>query len=94
MIRQANLDIKAICTRVATLDGHMANVFVTFEQDPGVEALNNALLQFHNPIAELNLPSSPTQFMIPMADPDRPQTSLDRDNGQGMSITVGPLKKK
>ncbi len=72
----------------------MANVFVEFSENPTEQDLEQAIIQYQNPIAQYNLPSSPTQFMIYMNDPDRPQNRLDRDNGQGMSITVGRLQRK
>ena len=86
--------ISAICTRVAASDGHMANVFVELEGNPSREELVAALQWYDNPLDELNLPSSPEQFLIYTDDPDRPQTRLDRDTGDGMSVTVGRLQQK
>lgn len=94
VLSEIDLPISAICTRVASSDGHMANVFVEFSGNPSESDLEQAIIQYNNPIAQYNLPSSPTQFMIYMNDPDRPQNRLDRDNGHGMSITVGRLQKK
>jgi aspartate-semialdehyde dehydrogenase len=37
----------------------------------------------------LDLHSSPEQFIEVTDEPSRPQTRLDRDNGNGMTITVG-----
>jgi len=88
------LGISAICTRVAVTDGHMANVFIEFDRKVTKKELEDALRNFWNPLAKYHLPSSPDEFMIYTEDPDRPQTLLDRDNGNGMSITVGRLQQK
>ena len=37
----------------------------------------------------LDLHSSPARFIDVTDEPSRPQTRLDRDNGKGMTITVG-----
>jgi aspartate-semialdehyde dehydrogenase len=39
----------------------------------------------------LGLYSSPKHFISVCEEPDRPQPRLDRDNGKGMTITVGRL---
>jgi aspartate-semialdehyde dehydrogenase len=39
----------------------------------------------------LELHSSPTNFIVVKDEPDRPQPRLDRDAGNGMTITVGRL---
>ena len=53
----------------------------------------DSIRNFQNPIAELNLPSGPGEFMKYFDEEDRPQTKLDRDFGNGMGITVGRLRK-
>ena len=88
ILSQLDLPISAICTRVASSDGHMANVFVELHENPSEEHLKKAIVEYMNPIAVHHLPSSPDQFMVYTDDPDRPQARLDRDNGDGMSITV------
>ena len=80
ILSQLFLPISAICTRVASSDGHMANVFVEFYKNPSEGDLKKAIIEYNNPIAGYHLPSSPDQFMIYTDDPDRPQALLDRDN--------------
>ena len=41
----------------------------------------------------LNLPSAPAQFLRYFDEPDRPQTRLDRDAGNGMSVAIGRLRQ-
>jgi len=84
--------ITATCIRVPVIDGHMASVDMELEkaitEKEFIEAVNN-----FNPIADLNLPSSPKHFMKYFDEEDRPQTKLDRDFENGMGITVGRLRK-
>ena len=41
---------------------------------------------------ELELPSSPKQFLHYFEEPDRPQTRLDRNLEHGMAVSVGRLR--
>jgi aspartate-semialdehyde dehydrogenase len=85
--------ISATCIRVPVLDGHMASVSVKFEKKPSLEQIQNALTHYSNPIADLQLPSAPKQFLHYIADEDRPQSKLDRDTENGMGITCGRFRE-
>lgn len=85
--------IDATCVRVPVEDGHMACVEIELAEDPTEAELIDALTQFRNPIASLDLPSSPPSFLQYMKEADRPQTRRDRENGAGMSVSVGRLQK-
>jgi len=82
----------ATCIRVPVTDGHMASVHSTFKRKPSRQEFINAVNQYKNPIADLNLPSAPNPFMIYLEEDNRPQTALDRDWQNGMGITVGKLR--
>jgi aspartate-semialdehyde dehydrogenase len=84
--------ISATCIRVPVTDGHLASVGVTFSQKPTFEQIVEAVRNYANPLAELSLPSAPTQLMRYFDEPDRPQTKLDRDYENGMGITMGRLR--
>lgn len=86
-------EISATCIRVAAADGHMASVNIQFAKNISKEEFIDAVRNYNNPIAELNLPSSPKEFMKYFDEEDRPQTRLDRDFGNGMGITLGRLRK-
>ena len=86
-------NISATCIRVAASDGHMTSVDIELEKDIGENEFIGAIKNYENPIADLNLPSSPKQFIKYFDEEDRPQTKLDRDFGNGMGITVGRLRK-
>lgn len=84
--------ISAQCLRVAASDGHMAAVSVKFARKPTMEEI---LEKWQNAVpatAELNLPSSPKQFLHYFEDPARPQTRLDRELEGGMAVSIGRLR--
>ena len=86
-------NISATCIRVAASDGHMVSVDMELSKEIDEKEFINAITNYDNPIAELNLPSSPKEFIKYFDEDDRPQTKLDRSFGNGMGITVGRLRK-
>lgn len=84
-IIKADFAVSAQCFRVNVIDGHMASVRVNLKQTTTLEAVVEAMKTFPS----LNLHSSPEHFIEVTDEPSRPQTRLDRDNGDGMTITVG-----
>ncbi|KKR25829.1 MAG: aspartate-semialdehyde dehydrogenase, aspartate-semialdehyde dehydrogenase [Candidatus Peregrinibacteria bacterium GW2011_GWE2_39_6] len=92
-IEESGLVIAAHCNRVATEDGHLAVVSVKFKNKPSIEQVLEAWQNWKPEPQALRLPSAPDPCLIYCTGPDRPQTKLDRDNGQGMSITLGRLRK-
>lgn len=85
--------ISATCIRVPVEDGHMASVELQLGRKMNEEQFIDGIENYDNPIAKLNLPSAPKQFIKYFKEEDRPQTRLDRDFGHGMGITVGRLRK-
>ncbi len=85
--------ITAQCLRVPVSDGHTAAVFVRFEQKPSKEEILSAWAEFKGAPQELQLPSAPVQFLKYFEEDNRPQAKLDRMEGNGMSVTVGRLRK-
>ena len=86
--------ITAQCFRVACLDGHMAAVFMKFQDGskPSIEQIKADWAAFRGPAQELELPSAPKQFLHYFEEPDRPQTRLDRDLEGGMAVSLGRLR--
>ena len=85
--------ITAQCLRVPVLDGHMAAVFVNFENKPSKEEIIERWESYSGEPQALNLPSAPKQFMKYFEEDNRPQTVLDRDYENGMGITLGRLRE-
>ncbi len=81
------------CIRVPVSDGHLAAVFVTFENKPSKEEILKLWEDYKGKPQLFSLPSAPSQFLKYMDQEDRPQTRLDRDYENGMGITVGRLRE-
>jgi aspartate-semialdehyde dehydrogenase len=92
-------DVAASCNRIATLDGHLENVWA------GTGALTDRLLaaaetvtaaDVADAMAEypgVDLPSSPEPLIEVFEEPDRPQPRLDRNLGNGMAISAGGFRE-
>ena len=87
------IKISAHCNRVAASDGHMATVSVAFKDKPSREEILEIWKSYKPLPQQLKLPSAPDPFLIYNEDEFRPQTKLDRDNGNGMAITLGRLRE-
>lgn len=86
-IEKADFVVSAQCFRVHVVDGHTASVRVKLRNTSTLEEVSEAISNFPN----LDLYSSPKNFIEIKEEPDRPQPRLDRDTGKGMTITVGRL---
>jgi len=84
-----DVEVSASCNRVATLDGHLENVFAELEENPSAEAVHEALGSFEG----IDLPSAPDHPIHVFEEPDRPQPRLDRMRGKGMQISAGGLRE-
>ncbi len=87
------MNVSAQCHRVNVTDGHMAAVRVRFARKPELNELRAALSSFRSLPQELGLHSAPANPIVVRDEPDRPQPKLDRDAGNGMTITVGRLMR-
>ena len=85
--------ITAQCLRVPVTDGHMAAVFVKFENKPTKEQILEEWKNFSGKPQSLGLPSAPEQFITYFEEDNRPQTGLDRDLYAGMGVSCGRLRE-
>ena len=93
-ITPAECTFSAHCNRVSTIDGHMETISVAFDHPPAAIEEIIHIWQKWNPLPQqLNLPSAPKPPIVIRTEPDRPQTRLDRNNGNGMAVTIGRLRK-
>ena len=83
--------ISASCNRVAVVDGHTESVSIKLKKPATREELLAAWAEF-NPLAGQGLPTAPEQPVVWVPQPDRPQPRLDRNRGNGMTVTVGRLR--
>ena len=91
---QTALEVCSTCTRVQVLDGHTAVVSLRFERrpPPSVEDVKQAMRDYVSDVQKLGCPSAPSQAIIVMEEPDRPQPRLDRDNERGYAVSVGRIR--
>ncbi len=85
--------ITAQCLRVAATDGHMAAVFVKFENKPSIDQIKADWKAFKGEPQDLDLPSAPKQFLNYFEEDNRPQTKLDRNLEGGMAVSIGRLRE-
>ncbi|MCL2033179.1 MAG: aspartate-semialdehyde dehydrogenase [Oscillospiraceae bacterium] len=85
--------ITSQCLRVPVSDGHMAAVFVEFENKPALSEIKKLWAEFKGEPQILKLPSAPKQFLHYFEEDDRPQTKLDRMLENGMAVSIGRLRK-
>jgi aspartate-semialdehyde dehydrogenase len=90
-IIDADFKLSAACNRVPVMDGHTETVWITMRDDPTPEQVRRAFLNFNPHLGDL--PTEPDQVLIVRDEPDRPQPRLDRNMGNGMSISVGRIRE-
>jgi len=83
----------AQCLRVPVSDGHMAAVFVRFENKPEKEQILKIWKDFKGYPQQVGLPSAPKQFLNYFEEDNMPQTRLNRELEGGMAISVGRLRE-
>ena len=83
----------AQCIRVPVSNGHMAAAFVRFENKPSKEEILNVWKNYKGRAQELELPSSPKQFLNYFEEDNYPQTKVHRDLEGGMAISIGRLRE-
>jgi len=87
----ANFGISFSCHRVPTSDGHLEDLHISLEKPVSVEEVKEVLANFGSSFKKL--PSSPEKLIIVREKFNRPQPKLDRLSGNGMTITVGKVRK-
>jgi aspartate-semialdehyde dehydrogenase len=93
IVKASTPQITTQCIRVPVTDGHLATVFVSFENKPSKEEILERWQQFSGRPQELDLPSAPKQFITYFEEENRPQTQLDRDIEKGMGVSAGRLRE-
>ena len=89
--------LSAHCNRVAVEDGHTECVSVKLKTPATYEQIAAAWAEFQpfRPTGAhfgVHLPTAPLHPVEYDATPDRPQPRLDRNRGNGMTVTVGRLR--
>lgn len=88
-----DLPITAQCNRVPVSEGHLACVSVKLQKKAKKEDLIEAWRSWRGETADLSLPSMPESPLRYFAEDAFPQPRLHRDQGSGMTVSVGRLQK-
>jgi len=91
--KPAGITVSASCNRVPTLHGHMEAVFAKTRSSATPNETIRTMRKFKGTPQQLKLPSAPEHPVIVRDEEDRPQTRLDVDEGNGMTITVGRVRR-
>ncbi len=92
-IENAELKVSAQCNRVAVLDGHLECVQVNLKNKASIEEVKQAWKNFKSLPQELGLPSAP-EFPTKYFEEDKyPQPKIHRNEGNGMTVSVGRLRE-
>jgi aspartate-semialdehyde dehydrogenase len=91
--RSAEFKISASCHRVAVIDGHTEAVFIQTMKPSTPEQIVECMARFTAEPQELELPSAPERPIIVRSEQDRPQPRFDRNEGRGMSVVVGRVRR-
>lgn len=89
---EAPLVVSAHTSRVPAVDGHLEVASIGLESPLSPEAAMEVLAGFRAPPEVAALPSSPALPIEVDRRADRPQTRLDLDRGNGMTVTVGRVR--
>jgi aspartate-semialdehyde dehydrogenase len=91
-VEDAPVTASVHANRVPTLDGHLEVVSVGLARRIDSEEATALLEGFRPPREVAALPSTPERPVMVDLRPDRPQTRLDLDRGNGMTVTVGRIR--
>jgi aspartate-semialdehyde dehydrogenase len=89
----AEIGISAQTNRVPVIDGHTLSIAVKFDRTPTAMEAIRVFEGFDGPEETRGLPSSPEKIIIVRREIDRPQPRRDRNANNGMSVTVGRIRK-
>jgi aspartate-semialdehyde dehydrogenase len=86
-------NVSAHCNRVPSVDGHLVAVSVSLAKELSREELLAAYENFTAEPQRLGLPSAPPRPVLYLHEENRPQPRRDALRDNGMTVTVGRLRK-
>jgi aspartate-semialdehyde dehydrogenase len=84
--------VSAHTTRVSVIDGHTEMVSIKLDDRPSADDVREALKSWRARPQELGLPTAPSEPIVCMDEPNRPQPRLDVGRGGGMTVSVGRIR--
>lgn len=91
-INYADFKISAACNRVPIRDGHTLSVSIETQKKVSKEEIVSAFSSFNNS-NNLNLNFASDNIIDYIDEPGRPQPLLDLSKNNGMTISIGNLRK-
>jgi len=92
-VTSASFRVSAHTNRVAVEHGHTICMTVGFEDTPTPEQAIDAMRSWQGFPATAGLPSRPEHPLVVSDAPDRPQPKRDVYAGDGMTVTVGRVRR-
>lgn len=94
-VKNASFVVSCTCTRANVREGHTETVFVETEKPCSPDDYRAAIKRFNEKYAKEfgDLPSAPKESILVRSEDNRPQPRRDRDANNGMSTTVGRIRK-
>jgi len=89
----APIMVSAHCNRVPTREGHLECASIELERNVAPEEIIEAWNSYGPEPQRLKLPSAPEHALLYRTEIDRPQTLRDRNAGNGMTTTLGRLRR-
>lgn len=91
-IEEADIEVSSTCTRAAVLEGHTEVVSVELASPASPDQVSACLRNAGGELAAASLPTMPERLIDVHDDPFRPQPRLDRNEGDGMTTSVGRIR--
>lgn len=88
----ADFNVSAMCNRVNVLDGHTEVVSIKLATPATPEEAIAAIRNYPSVTKDLGLPSAPENDVTYTDAKDRPQPRMDRNVGNGFTVTVGRMR--
>jgi aspartate-semialdehyde dehydrogenase len=92
-IDDAPITVSAHTNRVPVEHGHTVVMSVKLERKADIAEVESALSEWRGATEACGLPSAPERPLIVASEPDRPQPRRDVNAGDGMSVTVGRVRR-
>lgn len=92
-IEDASITVSAHANRVAVEHGHTVVMSVALERKAEIAEVEATLAGWRGAAEAHGLPSSPERPLVLALEPDRPQPRRDVGAGNGMTVTVGRVRR-
>src|SRR5712671_6308715 len=92
-VRSATFKVSAHTNRVPVEHGHTICMTIGFEDRPSPEAAIQTMREWKGLPATSGLPTRPAHPLVVTELPDRPQPKRDVNAGNGMTVTVGRVRR-